>query len=70
MTRNIFLAMFAILTYTTAMMIEPEQQGYSQHDRDALAKLTEQSVAEKRQHKILSGSDERAALRYLWGDGK
>lgn len=68
--RCIILSLFAVMAYSVAMNYEPEQQGYSQHDRDALAKLTEQSVAEQKRHKVLSGSDERAALRYLWGDGK
>jgi hypothetical protein len=35
-----------------------------------LAKLIEQNEADAKRHRILSGSDEQAAIRYLFGDGQ
>jgi hypothetical protein len=43
--RFTFLGLFAVLAYTTAMMYQPEQVGYSKTDRDGLAKLVERVTA-------------------------
>jgi gentisate 1,2-dioxygenase len=39
MSRCVFFGLFAVLAYTTAMMHEPEQVGYSKSDRDGMSKL-------------------------------
>jgi len=72
--RYIFLSIFAIFAYTTAMMMEPETQGYSQADQDGMDRLVNKLLMEKpTQHKRtgkMSGAEQAAALRYLWGDGR
>lgn len=42
--------------------------GYSQTDRDGMARLIDSAT--RKRHQRLSGSDEQAALRRLWGDGQ
>ncbi len=81
--KHVFLGLFALLAYTTAMMWPTQSDrpathavqniGYSQDDRDMLNALTERATKEARatkRHKVLSGSDERAALQELYGVGQ
>ena len=49
--RYIFLSLFAVLAYTTAMMIEPEQPGYSQADQAGMDRLVSRVMVEQPKHK-------------------
>ncbi len=45
--RCVFLGLFAILAYTTAMCYEPEPTGYSVAEVNALNRLVEHSARQK-----------------------
>jgi hypothetical protein len=65
----IFLSLFAILAYTTAMVWEPEQIGYSKADQDGMDRLVSSVLVEQSKHKgKWSGAEQREALRYLWSE--